>query len=111
MGPSPLFSHGLLDQIEMLKTQVMDLRKFTRTSMQFMLEIHNEMEEVEPKSQGVVILKIGGMVGSNVYNFKAYARPIIEAAALESAVRRIMGESEEANERRRRERSLAKWQR
>ncbi|KAH0463992.1 hypothetical protein IEQ34_006778 [Dendrobium chrysotoxum] len=50
----------------------------------------------------VEVLKVGVEVGSKVYEFNPEIRPILEAASVEAAVRNLMGEGEEADERRRR---------
>ncbi|KAI0525201.1 hypothetical protein KFK09_004593 [Dendrobium nobile] len=51
----------------------------------------------------VDVLKIGVAVGSKVYGLRSTEElPVVEAAAVETAVRRLMGEEEEAEERRRR---------
>ncbi|KAH0464420.1 hypothetical protein IEQ34_007206 [Dendrobium chrysotoxum] len=47
------------------------------------------------------ILKVGIMVGSKVNTFNIEMRPIVEAKALETAVRRLMGDGMEANKSRR----------
>ncbi|KAL0926091.1 hypothetical protein M5K25_004477 [Dendrobium thyrsiflorum] len=54
----------------------------------------------------VDVLKIGVAVGSKVYGLRREEIPVVEAEALETAVRRLMGEEEEAEERRRRVREL-----
>ncbi|KAH0464343.1 hypothetical protein IEQ34_007129 [Dendrobium chrysotoxum] len=56
----------------------------------------------------VDILKVGVMVGSKVYTFDAKARPIVESTVVEAAVRRLMGDGLEAEERRRRAKELGK---
>ncbi|KAK8948983.1 UDP-glucose flavonoid 3-O-glucosyltransferase 7 [Platanthera zijinensis] len=59
----------------------------------------------------VEVLKIGVAVGSEVFSFTQEGRPVVEAAKLEVAVRRVMGDDEEAGERRRRARETAKMAR
>ncbi|PKA65321.1 UDP-glycosyltransferase 73B5 [Apostasia shenzhenica] len=54
----------------------------------------------------VEVLKIGVPVGSRVFAFKAEERPAVAAAAVEAAVRRLMGGGEEAEGRRKRAREL-----
>ncbi|KAH0463995.1 hypothetical protein IEQ34_006781 [Dendrobium chrysotoxum] len=54
----------------------------------------------------VEVLKIGVGVGSKVYDLNPEARPILEASIIELAVRNLMGEGEEADERRRRAKIL-----
>lgn len=54
----------------------------------------------------VDVLKIGVAVGSKVHGMRPEERPVVEAATLERAVRRLMGEGNEAEERRRRAREL-----
>ncbi|KAL0921000.1 hypothetical protein M5K25_008023 [Dendrobium thyrsiflorum] len=54
----------------------------------------------------VDILKVGIMVGSKVYTFNMEMRLIVEAKAVETAVRRLMGDGMEANQRRRRAKQL-----
>ncbi|XP_020677364.1 scopoletin glucosyltransferase-like [Dendrobium catenatum] len=54
----------------------------------------------------VDILKVGVMVGSMVNTFNIETRPIVEAASVEIAVRRVMEDGMEANERRRRAKQL-----
>ncbi|KAH0463808.1 hypothetical protein IEQ34_006594 [Dendrobium chrysotoxum] len=46
------------------------------------------------------------MVGSKVNTFNVEMRPIVEAKAVETAIRRLMGDGMEANERRRRTKQL-----
>ncbi|XP_020677363.1 scopoletin glucosyltransferase-like [Dendrobium catenatum] len=48
------------------------------------------------------ILKVGIMVGSKVNTFNMETRPIVKAMVVEMAIRRLMGDGMEANERRRR---------
>ncbi|PKA65319.1 UDP-glycosyltransferase 73B5 [Apostasia shenzhenica] len=54
----------------------------------------------------VELLKIGVPVGSRVHAFRMEDRPVVEAAAVEAAVRRLMGGGEEAEGRRKRAREL-----
>ncbi|XP_020677393.1 UDP-glycosyltransferase 73B4-like [Dendrobium catenatum] len=54
----------------------------------------------------VDILKVGIMVGSKVYTSNAKMRPIVEAAALTTAIRRLMGDGIEGEKRRRRAKEL-----
>ncbi|KAI0515672.1 hypothetical protein KFK09_008338 [Dendrobium nobile] len=54
----------------------------------------------------VDILKVGIMVGSKVNTFNIEMRPIVEAEVIKSAVRTLMGDGMEANERRRRAKEL-----
>ncbi|XP_020572909.1 scopoletin glucosyltransferase-like [Phalaenopsis equestris] len=54
----------------------------------------------------VDVLKIGVEVGSKVHDFASEERPVVEAGSLETAVKRLMGEGEEAEGRRRRVREL-----
>ncbi|KAG0484225.1 hypothetical protein HPP92_008304 [Vanilla planifolia] len=54
----------------------------------------------------VDLLEIGVAVGSKVYTMNPEERPVVEAEKLEAAVKRLMGDSEEAKERRRRARAL-----
>ncbi|PKU80029.1 scopoletin glucosyltransferase-like [Dendrobium catenatum] len=54
----------------------------------------------------VEVLKVGVEVGSKVFDFNPETRPIIEASIIEAAVRNLMGEGEEAVERRRRAKIL-----
>ncbi|XP_020677366.1 scopoletin glucosyltransferase-like [Dendrobium catenatum] len=54
----------------------------------------------------VEVLKVGVEVGSKVYDFNPETRPILEATVIEAAVRNLMGEGEEADERRRRAKVL-----
>ncbi|PKA65320.1 UDP-glycosyltransferase 73B5 [Apostasia shenzhenica] len=54
----------------------------------------------------VEVLKIGVPAGSSAYTFTAEERPVIKAAAVETAVRRLMGGGEEAEGRRKRAREL-----
>ncbi|XP_020677391.1 scopoletin glucosyltransferase-like [Dendrobium catenatum] len=54
----------------------------------------------------VDILKVGVMVGSKVNTFNKETRPIVGAASVEIAVRRLMENGMEANERRRRAKQL-----
>ncbi|XP_020677380.1 scopoletin glucosyltransferase-like [Dendrobium catenatum] len=56
----------------------------------------------------VDILKVGIMVGSKVYTSNAKMRPIVEAAAVTEAVRMLMGDGIEAEERRSRAKELGK---
>ncbi|KAH0463756.1 hypothetical protein IEQ34_006542 [Dendrobium chrysotoxum] len=54
----------------------------------------------------VDILKVGIMVGLKVNTFNIEMRPIVEAKAVKTAIRRLMGDGIEANERRRRAKQL-----
>ncbi|KAI0525206.1 hypothetical protein KFK09_004598 [Dendrobium nobile] len=54
----------------------------------------------------VDVLRIGVAVGSKVFGFRPEDRPIVNASALEATVRSVMGEGEDAVERRRRAREL-----
>ena len=54
----------------------------------------------------VDVLKIGVPVGAKDYNWRPEERSLIEAGTVEKAVSRLMGEGEEAEERRRRAREL-----
>ncbi|XP_020572882.1 scopoletin glucosyltransferase-like, partial [Phalaenopsis equestris] len=54
----------------------------------------------------VDVLGIGVEVGSNVFAILPEDRPVVKARDLEAAVRRVMGDGEEAEERRRRAREL-----
>ncbi|KAH0463811.1 hypothetical protein IEQ34_006597 [Dendrobium chrysotoxum] len=54
----------------------------------------------------VEVLKIGVGVGSKVHDLNPETRPILEASIIELAVRNLMGEGEEADERRRRAKIL-----
>nr|UYE91533.1 putative glycosyltransferase [Anoectochilus roxburghii] len=55
----------------------------------------------------VEVVKVGVGVGSKVCSMNAEDRQLVEAEAVEEAVRKVMGEGEEAEERRRRARDLA----
>ncbi|KAI0515666.1 hypothetical protein KFK09_008332 [Dendrobium nobile] len=54
----------------------------------------------------VEVLKVGVEVGSKVYDLNPETRPILEATVIEAAVRNLMGEGEEADERRKRAKVL-----
>ncbi|KAI0515671.1 hypothetical protein KFK09_008337 [Dendrobium nobile] len=54
----------------------------------------------------VDILKVGIMVGSKVNTFNMETRPILKALVVETAIRRLMEDGMEANERRRRAKQL-----
>lgn len=54
----------------------------------------------------VQLVKVGVEVGSKVYSLTSEYRPVVGAALVEEAVRRVMGDGEEAEGRRRRAKDL-----